>query len=77
MAKKAALRFNALEYRYQDIYGIMPDYDYDRLIKQGHSMEDAARIRQERMDAVWEQMVYEHEHENDFRPIMVGDGCPF
>lgn len=77
MAKRALLKFTPLEYLYQDTYGIMPDYDYERLIKQGYSMEDAASIRNKRMMELWEQMKYEHEHENDFRPLQAGDGCPF
>lgn len=77
MAKYALLRFSPFEYRYQQTYGIMPDYDFDRLIKQGYSAEDAARIRQERINKLWQTMKYEHEHENDFQPLQVGDGCPF
>ena len=77
MARRAVLRFTTLEYRYQDTYGIMPDYDYDRMIRNGYSPEEAARIRNERIQTVWQEMKYDHEHENDFRALQPGDGCPF
>lgn len=77
MSKRALLRFSSLEYRYQDIYGIMPDYDIDRHIKDGMQPKEANDLVNGRMHDLWQQMKYEHEHQNDFRPLQAGDGCPF
>lgn len=76
MAKRARLYFTDLEYRYQDRYGIMPDYDYIRLLHQGYNYEEAGRIvYDERLHGLWEEMKIEHE--TGFRPVRKGDGCPF
>ena len=77
MARRALLKFSPLEYLYQDTYGIMPDYDIDRHIKNGMDRQEANDLVNGRMNELWQQMKYEHEHENDFRPLQAGDGCPF
>lgn len=65
MAKKAVLRFSTLEYRYQDTYGIMPDYDFDRLVSSGMSCEEAGRTVNGRINEVYAKMKYEHEHRHE------------
>lgn len=62
MARHALLKFCPLEYRYLDVYGRMPDYDTDCLIKDGMGWDDASALVKKRLDELWEKMRYEHEH---------------
>lgn len=76
--RRAVLKFTDIEYRYQDRYGMMPDYDFDRLVQQGYSFQEAGRIRNERIHEIWEEMKFEHEHPDEcFRPLGKSDHCPF
>lgn len=77
MAKKAVLKFTLFEYRYQDTYGIMPDYDFDRLVASGMSYEDAGETVSGRMNAVFQQMKYEHDHAEEMLQRELAKECPF
>lgn len=75
MSKRALLKFCPLEYRYQDRYGIMPDYDIDRHIADGMTGQEANDLVNGRLADLWQEM--KEEHESGFRSVESGDGCPF
>lgn len=81
MARRSVLRFNGFEYRYQEEYGTMPDYDFDKLVKSTGSVDQAARIRQDRLNTVWSKMKYEHEHKDEIEQARITEQllkeCPF
>lgn len=81
MPRRSVLRFSSFEYRYQEEYGTMPDYDFDKLVKSTGSADQAARIRQERLDTVWSKMKYEHEHKDEIEQARIMEQlakeCPF
>lgn len=77
MSKHALLKFCPLEYRYLDVYGRMPDYDTDHLIKNGMGWDDASALVQKRLDELWEKMRYEHEHEAELLQAQLARECPF
>lgn len=65
--KKARLCFSPIDYEYQRRHGIMPDYHYDRMLEQGYSAQDAARIRQDNIIAIWKDMCWQHGREKQMR----------
>lgn len=65
MARRALLRINSFEYRYQQEYGLLPDYDLDRLHADPATSAEASRIWQSRIDSLWSRMKYEHEHRHE------------
>lgn len=80
MSKYAVLKFSPFEYRYQQEYGVMPDYDFSNMVRNGFTMEEASRIRQERVEKLWAEMLAEHEREQRIKPFQVitkADRCPF
>ena len=77
MAKKALLRFTSLEYRYQDTFGIMPDYHVDLLVKQGRTPDEANALVLGQMQGLWQQMKYDHEHEEERIQRELAKECPF
>lgn len=81
MPRRSVLRFSGFEYRYQEEYGTMPDYDFDKLVKSTGSVDQAAHIRQERLDTVWKKMKYEHEHKDEIEQTRIMEQlvkeCPF
>lgn len=81
MVKKAVLRFSGFEYRYQEEYGIMPDYDFDRLVGTITPYAEAVRIWQGRIDTVWAKLKYEHEHKDEIEHLRLMEElereCPF
>lgn len=80
MAKYARLQFNTMDYAYLDRYGVMPDYDYTNMVRDGIPADQAARIRQNRLDALWREMKREHEQRQrlkPFEPLTGDDRCPF
>lgn len=77
MAHKARLEFKPIDYAYQKAYGIMPDYDFTNRLKAGQSPEEVSALIDARMAELWEQMKYEHEHQDDFVLLELEDECPF
>lgn len=77
MAKKAALRFQPIDYEYQRMYGKMPDYDYTDRIKAGQPREEVKALVYGRMDKIWERMKEEHEKEIAEEQEALEKECPF
>ena len=77
---KAVLRFSPQEYEYQNRFGIMPDYDFIRMMKKGMTAEEAGRTISLRMDEIWEDFKRKDAEERNlsyFRGITARDYCPF
>ena len=81
MARRSSLRFSGFEYRYQEEFGTMPDYDFDKLVRTITPYAEAVRIWQERIDTVWAKLKYEHEHKDDIEQARITEllarECPF
>ena len=77
---KAVLRFSPQEYEYQNRFGIMPDYDFIRMMKNGMTAETAGNLIGNRMNEIWEDFKRKDAEEKNlsyFREITVRDYCPF
>ena len=81
MSRRSVLRFSGFEYRYQEEFGTMPDYDFDKLVGTITPYAEAVRIWQKRIDTVWEKLKYEHEHKDEIEQARImnqlAKECPF
>lgn len=77
MAKKALLKFHPLDLAYCAVYGIMPDYDFTNRLKAGASAEEAGALINGRLEALWAQQKYDHEHPEERMERELEEECPF
>lgn len=55
----------------------MPDYNYTNRLKAGQDAEEAGRLINSRMDALWEERRERHRRETDAEKARLAAECPF
>lgn len=68
--KKARISFSPIEKEYNRRYGKFPDYDTTDMIDSGVPPDQAGKIVNDRMDAIWRDMLKAHKEvtEDGFTP---------
>lgn len=77
MATRAKLEFKSIDYAYQALYGIMPDYDFTNRLKAGQPQEEVSAMINGRLANIWKQQKYENEHREELSWQEPGKDCPF